>query len=264
MVRELGQTERDLADALRPHPPLRGPLRVAIAGRTKAGKTTLRKALTHDPDPHGVGRGAHRTTRKAEAFAWRALEFVDTPGIAAYDDDYDAETALAACRDADAVLWVYAEDLRSEELDHLCGLLALGKPVLVVVNAKWRVDTPNGSTCSSVTPTSPSGTSTATPNASPKSPPSPALRRQPCCPPTSEPPSRRYARPTRRSANKHSRPVESTTSRKPCTGSSCCKPTRSAQRRSPKPCERPWRSQQNSPSTRSTPCRATSPQPAPR
>ena len=140
VVRELGQTERDLAEALSPRAPLRGPLRVAIAGRTKARKTTLRKALTRDGDATGVGRGAHRTTRRAEAFGWHGLEFVDTPGIAAYDDDFDAETALAACRDADGVLWVYAETLRSEELDHLRLLLALGKPVLVVFNAKWRVD----------------------------------------------------------------------------------------------------------------------------
>lgn len=141
VMRQLGQAQRDLTHVLTPRPPLRGPLRVAIAGRTKAGKTTLRKALTRDADLRGVGRGAHRTTRQALAFSWHGLEFIDTPGIAAYDDDFDADAALDACQEADAVLWVYAETIRSEELDYLRVLLALGKPVLVVYNAKWRVDT---------------------------------------------------------------------------------------------------------------------------
>ena len=142
LISELRATDAQLMRALQPAPPPRGPLRVAIAGRTKAGKTTLRKALTRDPSEPGVGRGAHRTTRTAEDFPWNRLTFVDTPGVAAYDDDCDAELAFASCRDADAVLWLYAESLRIEEARLLQALLQLGKPVLAVYNAKWRVDRP--------------------------------------------------------------------------------------------------------------------------
>jgi hypothetical protein len=140
LCRELVLLDRQVTQALTPRPPLRGPLQVAIAGRTKAGKTTMRKALTGDRDPAGVGTGAHGTTRTADAFDWQGLQFVDTPGVAKYDDDFDAETAVAACVAADAVLWVYAETLKVEEVQYLQALLALGKPVIVVFNAKWRVD----------------------------------------------------------------------------------------------------------------------------
>lgn len=119
--------------------PPRGPLRVAIVGRTKAGKTTLRKVLTRDLTEDGIGRGAHRTTRTADVFGWDQLTFVDTPGVAAKDDDFDAEVAERACRDADAVVWMFAESLHEEEAQILQALLTV-KPVLVVYNAKGRVD----------------------------------------------------------------------------------------------------------------------------
>ncbi|MFK5636038.1 GTPase domain-containing protein [Ornithinimicrobium sp. LYQ103] len=126
-------------DDLRGQAPARGPLRVAIAGRTKAGKTTLRKVLTRDPSEEGIGRGAHRTTRSAEAFSWDQITFVDTPGVSAKDDDYDAATAAQVCRDADAVVWMFAESLHDEEAQILQALLTI-KPVLVVYNAKGRVN----------------------------------------------------------------------------------------------------------------------------
>lgn len=123
-------------------PAVHGPLQVAVAGRTKAGKTTLRKVLTADRDPSGIGRGAHRTTRSTTAFGWRGLRFLDTPGVAAYEDDYDEERAMASCAGADAVLWTFSEGLRDEEVALLQRLLEAGKPLLVVHNAKSRVDTP--------------------------------------------------------------------------------------------------------------------------
>lgn len=127
-------------DDLHVQAPARGPLRVAIAGRTKAGKTTLRKVLTRDLTEDGIGRGAHRTTRSAETFSWDQITFVDTPGVSAKDDDYDAATAEQACRDADAVVWMFAESLHDEEAQILQALMTM-KPVLVVYNAKGRVDT---------------------------------------------------------------------------------------------------------------------------
>lgn len=143
IVGELRGVLRAMHDDLRVQAPASGPLRVAIAGRTKAGKTTLRRVLmrdlTQDPSLAGIGRGAHRTTRTAEAFSWDQLTFVDTPGVSAKDDEYDAAVAVDACRDADAVVWMFAESLRDEESQILQTLLTV-KPVLVVYNAKGRVD----------------------------------------------------------------------------------------------------------------------------
>jgi 50S ribosome-binding GTPase len=139
LVGELREAEGLMLSDLRSQAPARGPLRVAIAGRTKAGKTTLRKVLTRDLSETGIGRGAHRTTRTADDFAWERITFVDTPGVSAKDDEFDAGLAAQTCRDADAVVWVFAESLHDEEARILQSLLAV-KPVLVVYNAKRRVD----------------------------------------------------------------------------------------------------------------------------
>ncbi|WP_405521102.1 GTPase [Streptomyces canus] len=142
VIGRLGTLERELRDAMRPLPAVRGRLLVAIVGRTKSGKTTLRKALTRDADRSGIGRGAHRTTRKTSAFDVGSVTYLDTPGFAAKDADFDAQRARAACDSADAVIWNYADTLRDEESAELRRLLLSGKPLLAVVNVKGLVDTP--------------------------------------------------------------------------------------------------------------------------
>ncbi|MFJ8989961.1 GTPase [Streptomyces sp. NPDC102279] len=142
-ISRIGALERELRDAVRTMPAVRGRLRVAIAGRTKSGKTTLRKALTRDADQTGIGRGAHRTTRKTSAFVIGSVTYLDTPGFAAKDDDLDAQRARTACDSADAVIWNYADTLRDEEAAELQRLLLSGKPLLAVVNVKDRVNTPD-------------------------------------------------------------------------------------------------------------------------
>lgn len=140
VARTLSALERAVRQTTQGTPAVQGLLQVAIAGRTKSGKTTLRKALTRDADRAGIGRGAHRTTRETATFEIDSVRYLDTPGVAAYDDDFDAEKAWQACLAADAVIWNYADALRTEEAAYVQGLLAVGKPVLVVVNVKWRVD----------------------------------------------------------------------------------------------------------------------------
>ncbi|GGU88033.1 50S ribosome-binding GTPase [Streptomyces cavourensis] len=143
VIRRIGALERELRDAVRAMPTARGRLRVAVAGRTKSGKTTLRKALTRDADRTGIGRGAHRTTRETSAFHVGSVTYLDTPGVAAKDDDLDATRARAACDSADAVIWNYADTLREEESTELQRLLLTGKPLLTVVNVKGKVDEPH-------------------------------------------------------------------------------------------------------------------------
>ncbi|MFJ9833658.1 GTPase [Streptomyces sp. NPDC101169] len=139
-ISRIGALERELRDAVRAMPAVRGRLLVAIAGRTKSGKTTLRKALMRDADRTGIGQGAHRTTRQTSAFEFGSVTYLDTPGVAAKDDDLDAQHARAACDIADAVIWNYADTLRDEESAELQRLLLSGKPLLAVVNVKDRVD----------------------------------------------------------------------------------------------------------------------------
>ena len=143
VVGRIGSLERELRDAVQDRPTVRGRLRVAVVGRTKSGKTTLRKALTRDADRTGIGRGAHRTTRKTSAFELGSVTYLDTPGVAAKDDDFDAHHARAACDIADAVIWNYADTLHDEESAELQRLLLSGKPLLAVINVKERVNTPD-------------------------------------------------------------------------------------------------------------------------
>lgn len=142
VIGRVGALERDLRDAMRPLPAVRGRLLVAVAGRTKSGKTTLRKALTREADRSGIGQGAHRTTRKTTAFDVGPVTYLDTPGFAAKDDDFDAQHARAACDSADAVIWNYADTMRDEEAAEFRRLLRSGKPLLAVINVKKKVDEP--------------------------------------------------------------------------------------------------------------------------
>ncbi|AXL92083.1 hypothetical protein C4J65_30165 [Streptomyces sp. CB09001] len=142
VIGRVGTVERELRDAMRPLPAVRGRLLVAVAGRTKSGKTTLRKALTRDADRSGIGLGAHRTTRKTSAFDVGPVTYLDTPGFAAKDDDFDAQQARAACDSADAVIWNYADTMRAEEAAEFQRLLLSGKPLLAVINVKKKVDEP--------------------------------------------------------------------------------------------------------------------------
>ncbi|MFD5653022.1 GTPase domain-containing protein [Streptomyces sp. NPDC127039] len=140
VIGRVGTVERELRDAMRPLPAVRGKLLVAVAGRTKSGKTTLRKALTRDADRSGIGQGAHRTTRKTVAFDVGPVTYLDTPGFAAKDDDFDAQHARAACDSADAVIWNYADTMHDEEAAEFQRLLLSGKPLLAVVNVKGKVN----------------------------------------------------------------------------------------------------------------------------
>lgn len=115
-------------------------LRVALMGRTKAGKTQLVAALSGDREPDGVGSGRHRTTRAVRATELEGFDLIDLPGVAALDGEDDTALAVATAAGADAVLWVYAESLQDTEAAELEDLLRRGKPVVVVYNAKWAVD----------------------------------------------------------------------------------------------------------------------------
>ena len=116
------------------------PLTIALAGRTKAGKSQLVAAMTGDVDGSRIGVGRQRTTRKTTSHVLGDFTVLDTPGVAALDGDTDTRRALRAIDRADAVLWLYAESLQQEEADELEDLLRRGKPVVVAYNAKWSVD----------------------------------------------------------------------------------------------------------------------------
>jgi len=51
---------------------------VALFGRTKAGKSTLRETLTRG-NGSTIGKGSQRTTRDVTEYSWQGLRLLDTP-----------------------------------------------------------------------------------------------------------------------------------------------------------------------------------------
>ena len=59
---------------------------VTLFGRTMAGKSTIREALTGG-DGASIGKGAQRTTRDVCEYTWNSLRIIDTPGIGVYEGE---------------------------------------------------------------------------------------------------------------------------------------------------------------------------------
>lgn len=87
---------------------------IVLFGRTMAGKSTLREALTGGKGD-SIGEGAQRFTRDIEEYTWRDLRFLDTPGIGAYEGRADRETAMMALDESDLVLFLLSSDSIQEE-----------------------------------------------------------------------------------------------------------------------------------------------------
>ncbi len=82
---------------------------VTLFGRTMAGKSTIREALTRG-DGATIGKGAQRTTRDVREYTWNSLRIIDTPGIGAYEGDEDRAQALSVIDETDVVLFLASSD----------------------------------------------------------------------------------------------------------------------------------------------------------
>ena len=118
-------------------------VRVAMMGRTMSGKSTLFEFLTGG-DGSLMGSGGQRTTRtplERPSLLIPRCTLVDTPGVGARDGQRDREIAFEAARDCDLVLWVFANDsTQAETADALEELAELGKPLLLFLNCRERID----------------------------------------------------------------------------------------------------------------------------
>ena len=63
---------------------------VMLFGRTMAGKSTIREAITRG-NGETIGKGAQRTTRDVKEYEWSNLRIIDTPGFGAYNGQDDTE-----------------------------------------------------------------------------------------------------------------------------------------------------------------------------
>ncbi len=109
---------------------------VTLFGRTMAGKSTIREALTRG-DGATIGKGAQRTTRDVREYTWNSLRIIDTPGIGAYEGDEDRVQALSVIDETDVVLFLASSDgIQEESFKGMQELRQQNKPLLFVLNVK--------------------------------------------------------------------------------------------------------------------------------
>ena len=109
---------------------------IAFMGRTKAGKSTLHKVVTHE-NVDDIGVGKLRTTRYNRCWVWDSIRIIDTPGIGAPGGKTDTETAKSIIDEADIICYVVANDsIQETEFDFLDGLKERNKPLFILLNIK--------------------------------------------------------------------------------------------------------------------------------
>jgi predicted GTPase len=115
---------------------------VPLFGRTKAGKSTIREALTQG-DGSTIGKGAQRTTRETYEYSWQGLRLIDTPGIEAYRGEEDTEKANEIIDQADMILFLTSDDsVQQGEFEQMAKLKQINKYFVVLLNIKENLDRP--------------------------------------------------------------------------------------------------------------------------
>lgn len=109
---------------------------IAFMGRTKAGKSTLHKIVTHE-DNDDIGIGQLRTTRYNRSWFWEKMRIVDTPGIGAPGGKSDTEIARSIIDEADLICYIVTNDsIQTTEFDFLEELKERNKPLFIILNYK--------------------------------------------------------------------------------------------------------------------------------
>ncbi|MBK1987696.1 GTPase domain-containing protein, partial [Sphaerospermopsis aphanizomenoides BCCUSP55] len=112
---------------------------VALFGRTKAGKSTLRETLTRG-NGSTIGKGSQRTTRDVTEYSWQGLRLLDTPGIEAYQGDDDTQKANEIIDQSDIILFLTSDDsVQPGEFKAMAQLQQINKYFAVILNVKHDI-----------------------------------------------------------------------------------------------------------------------------
>ncbi|WP_427913928.1 GTPase [Ramlibacter sp. MMS24-I3-19] len=115
---------------------------MTLFGRTMAGKSTIREALTRG-DGTTIGKGAQRTTLEVREYTWNSLRIIDTPGIGAYAGNEDRAKAISVIDETDVVLFLASSDgIQEESFKGMQELRQHNKPLLFVLNVKRDLEKP--------------------------------------------------------------------------------------------------------------------------
>ncbi len=116
---------------------------ITLFGRTMAGKSTLMEILTRG-NGGSIGHGAQRTTRDVRTYTYKDLRITDVPGIAAFEGQEDEDVAFDAAKKCDLILFLITDDApQAYEAECMNRILALGKPVICLINVKANINTPS-------------------------------------------------------------------------------------------------------------------------
>jgi len=116
---------------------------ISLFGRTKAGKSTIREALTEGTG-ETIGKGAQRTTRDIRQYDWNGLRLLDVPGFEAFKGDDDTEKAHEVIDQSDMILFLTSDDsVQPGEFDEMSRLQELNKHFIVVMNVKHNLLNPD-------------------------------------------------------------------------------------------------------------------------
>lgn len=112
---------------------------VALFGRTKAGKSTLRETLTRG-NGSTIGKGSQRTTRDVKEYSWQGLRLLDTPGIEAYQGNDDTNKANKIIDQSDIILFLTSDDsVQPGEFKAMAQLQQINKYFAVILNVKHDI-----------------------------------------------------------------------------------------------------------------------------
>jgi hypothetical protein len=115
---------------------------ITLFGRTMAGKSTLMEILTQG-NGGTIGCGAQRMTRDVRTYTYKDLIITDIPGIAAFEGQEDEDEAFYAAKKCDLILFLITDDApQAREAECMNRILALGKPVVCLINVKTNIDSP--------------------------------------------------------------------------------------------------------------------------
>lgn len=113
---------------------------LALFGRTKAGKSTIREALTNGSGDT-IGKGSQRTTRDVREYKWRGLRLLDTPGIEAYQGEEDTAKANDVIDQSDIVIFLTSDDsVQPGEFQAMQKLKKINKFFIVLLNVKYNIE----------------------------------------------------------------------------------------------------------------------------
>lgn len=113
---------------------------VTLFGRTMAGKSTIREAITRG-DGSTIGTGAQRKTRDIREYEWNHLRIIDTPGIGI--KKVDSALARSVIGESDILLFMASSDgIQESSFREMRKLRDQNKPVIFVLNVMKDLEHP--------------------------------------------------------------------------------------------------------------------------